>query len=86
MADFVCQPRFLTDLVEWEKSSSSRDEEAFDRVLAAIVADPELRGRVPNFYDPKRPSYLCRGPSFTVHYRVLPNQKVEFVNLFPYVR
>jgi hypothetical protein len=84
VADFVCAPRFLQDVTEWEKTASPRDQEALVQVLAAIVADPELRGRVPSFYDPQNPSYLYRGPSFVVHYRVTARERVEFVNLFWY--
>ncbi len=86
MADFVCTPRLLHDVAEWEKTASPRDLEALDQALAAIIADPELRGRVPSFYDLQNPSYLYRGPSFVVHYRVPATDTVEFVNLFRYVR
>jgi hypothetical protein len=86
VADFICQLQFLRDVAEWEKTASPRDKEALVQILAAIVADPELRGRIPSFYDPQNPSYLYRGPSFVVHYRVSARGKVEFVNLFRYVR
>ncbi len=84
MADFVCTPRFLRDFTDWEKSASPRDREALDRVMAAIVADPASPGRVPSFYDLQNPSYLYRGPSFVVHYRVSASGTVEFLNLFHY--
>jgi hypothetical protein len=84
VADFVCAPRFLQDVAECEKTASPRDQEALVQVLAAIVADPELRGRVPSFYGLQNPSYLYRGPSFVVHYRVTARDRVEFVNLFWY--
>jgi hypothetical protein len=74
------------DVAEWEKTASPRDKEALVQVLAAIVADPGLRGRVPSFYDLQNPSYLYRGPSFVVHYRLPAKDRVEFVNLFRYVR
>jgi hypothetical protein len=51
-----------------------------------LVAGPGLRGRVPSFYDLQNPSYLYRGPSFMVHYRVSARDGVEFVNLFRCVR
>jgi hypothetical protein len=86
VADFVCAPRFLLDVAEWEKTASPRDKEALVQVLAAIVADLGLPGRVPSFYDPHNPSYLYRGPSFVVHYREPARDRVEFVNLFRYVR
>ena len=61
VADFVCAPRFLQDVAEWEKTASPRDQEALVQVLATIVADPELRARVTSFYDRHNPSYLHRG-------------------------
>ena len=84
MADFVCEPRFLLDVAEWEKTASPRDKEALVQVMAAIVADPALPGRVPSYYDPQNPSYLYRGASFAVHYRVSADGTVEFLNLFHY--
>jgi len=51
-------------------------------VLAAIVDDPNLPGRVPSFYDPTSPSYLYRFGNFLIHFRVPNPGVVEFVNLF----
>jgi hypothetical protein len=86
VADFICEPRFLLDVAEWEKRTSPRDKEALVRIMAAIVADPGLPGRVPSFYDPQNPTYLYRGPSFVVHYRLAAGDRVDFINLFRYVR
>jgi len=77
VADFTCKPRFLLDLAEWEKRASPRDKEALVRIIAAIVADPGLPGRVPSFYDPQNPTYLYRGPSFVVHYCIAPRERLD---------
>ncbi|MBI2962357.1 MAG: hypothetical protein HYY35_01260 [Deltaproteobacteria bacterium] len=82
MADFLFAARFLRDLAEWEAESSAADREQLDRALAAISRDPELAGRVPSFYDPKRPSYLYRAGPLLIHYRVRDDRTVEFLNLF----
>ena len=82
MAEFAFARRFLRDLAEWEGTSSPRDVEALDQVLAAIAADPSLPGRVPSFYDPAAPTYLYRAGSVLIHYRVISGGGVEFLNLF----
>jgi hypothetical protein len=82
VADFVFSRRFLREVMDWEKSASPRDREALEQVLAAIAVDPALPGRVPSFYDPQAPSYLYRAGSFLVHYRLTPDDKAEFLNLF----
>jgi len=81
MAEFAFSPRFLQDLAEWEQNASAKDKEALDKVLAAIVQNPALAGRVPSFYDPLVPSYLYRAGAVLIHYRVTDDQ-VEFLNLF----
>jgi hypothetical protein len=81
VAEFAFSPRFLQDLAAWEQTTSAKDKEALDQVLAAIVQNPALAGRVPSFYDPLMPSYLYRARAVLIHYRVISDQ-VEFLNLF----
>jgi hypothetical protein len=82
VADFTFSRRFLQDLTEWEKQASATEREALEEVLAAVAADPALRGRFPSFYDPQVPSYLYRSGPFLIHYRVHSDGAVEFLNLF----
>lgn len=82
MADYLLARQFLEELSLFEKSVSPLDLKSLERVLAAIVKDPNLPGRVPSFYDPSSPSYLYRSGNILIHYR-LPNPGVvEFLNLF----
>jgi hypothetical protein len=81
VADFSFSPRFLQDLAEWEQIASPKDKAQLDIVLAAIVQNPALPGRVPSFYDPLAPSYLYRVGTVMIHFRVT-NDQVEFLNLF----
>ncbi len=74
--------RFLRDLQAWEESASSRDLEVLEKVLAAIVANPDLPGRVHSYYDPARPSFLYRFGPLLIHYRLTPDAELEFLNLF----
>lgn len=82
MADFVFTRQFLHELSEFEKSASDQDLKNLEQILAAIVQDPHLRGRVPSFYDPSLPSYLYRAGNILVHFRVNQRGDVEFLNLF----
>ena len=82
MADYLFTRHFLQELAVFEKSVSRSDVEMLDEVLAAIVDDPNLPGRVPSFYDPTLPSYLYRRGQFLVHFRVPNPGEVEFLNLF----
>jgi hypothetical protein len=79
--EFSFSQRFLRDLAEWEQTASSKDQEALDRVLAALVKNPALPGRAPSFYDPQSPSYLYRAGAVLIHFRIVDDQ-VEFLNLF----
>jgi hypothetical protein len=81
VAEFAFSPRFLQDLAEWEHTASTKDKEALDKTLAAIVQNPALAGRVPSFYDPLMPSYLYRAGAVLIHYHAI-NDQVEFLNLF----
>jgi hypothetical protein len=81
VAEFAFSPRVLQDLAEWEQTVSAKDKEALDHILAAIVQNPALAGRVPSFYDPLVPSYLYRAGAVLIHYRIIDDQ-VEFLNLF----
>ena len=56
MADFVCEPRFLLDAAEWEKTVSRRSGSPTD--IAAIVAHAELPAQVSGSYNLQNPSYL----------------------------
>jgi hypothetical protein len=82
VADFSFSPRFLQDLAEWEATASPTDRDALDRVLAAIVTNPTLPGRVPSFYDPLAPSYLYRAGRVLIHYQEVAPDHVQFLNLF----
>ena len=82
MADYRLARRFLEELALFEKSASSRDLGNLDDTLAAIVANPNLPGRVPSFYDPTLPSYLYRSGMLLIHYRVNDSNQIEFLNLF----
>ena len=81
MDEFSFSPRFLQDLAEWEQTASSKDKEALDKILAALVKNPALPGRVSSFYDPQSPSYLYRAGAVLIHFRIVDDQ-VEFLNLF----
>ncbi|MGH7809353.1 MAG: hypothetical protein ACREP5_03645, partial [Candidatus Binatia bacterium] len=70
------------ELSAFEKSVSANDLKSLEEVLAAIVNNPNLPGRVPSFYDPAAPSYLYRSGNFLLHFRVLTTGAVEFLNLF----
>jgi hypothetical protein len=82
VADFSFSPQCLQELAEWEATTSPREQDALDQVLAAIVTNPALPGRVPSFYDPLAPSYLCRAGRVLIHYRVVGTDQVQFLNLF----
>jgi hypothetical protein len=82
VAEFIFARRFLSEVAEWERQASPRDQEALGQSVAAIADDPALPGRAPSFYDPQLPSYLYRSGSLLVHYRVTQDGKVEFLNLF----
>ena len=82
MADYLFTRRFLEELSVFEKSVSQSDLRMLEEVLAAIVTNPDLPGRVPSFYDPTSPSYLYRSGNFLIHFRVPNPGVVEFVNLF----
>jgi len=82
VAELLFTRRFLRDLAQWEPDASPRDVALFDSTLAAIAADPELPGRIPSFYDPLRPSYLCRLGQLLIHYRLSDRGDLEFLNLF----
>ena len=82
MADYILSRQFLKDMAVFEKSASARDLEALEKVMATIVQDPNLPGRLPSFYDPSLPSYLLRSGDLLIHYRVPRPQLVEFLNLF----
>lgn len=70
-------------MAEWEATASVREREVFDQVLAAIVTNPTLPGRVPSFYDPLAPSYLYRAGRVLVHYHIArETNQVQFLNLF----
>jgi len=63
VAEFAFSPRFLQDLAEWEHTASTKDKEALDKTLAAIVQNPALAGRVPIFTIHSRPAiYIVPGP------------------------
>ena len=81
MDEFTFSAQFLRELAEWEQTASTKDKEALDKILAAIVKNPALPGRAPSFYDPQNPSYLYRAGSVLIHYCVV-NTQVEFLNLF----
>jgi len=82
VADYVLTRQFLQELALFEKSASARDLKSLEDVLAAIVQDPNLPGRVPSFYDPFLPSYLYRSGSLLIHYRLPRPGLIEFLNLF----
>ena len=82
MADYNFTRKFLEELASFEKSVSARDLKSLEEVLAAIVNDPQLSGRVPSFYNPSSPSYLYRSGKLLIHYRVIDPKLVEFLNLF----
>jgi hypothetical protein len=60
VADYLFTRRFVEELSVFEKSVSPNDLRLLEEVLAAIVDNPDLPGRVPSFYDPTSPSYLYR--------------------------
>jgi hypothetical protein len=82
VADYRFTRRFLEELSVFEKSVSPNDLRTLEEVLAAIVDNPNLPGRVPSFYDPTSPSYLYRTGNFLIHFRVPKRGVVEFLNLF----
>ncbi|MPZ78154.1 MAG: hypothetical protein GEU77_16710 [Deltaproteobacteria bacterium] len=82
MADYNFTQKFLEELASFEKSVSARDLKSLEEVLAAIVNNPQLAGRVPSFYNPSSPSYLYRSGKLLIHYRVIDPKLVEFLNLF----
>jgi hypothetical protein len=62
---------------------SEADAEVLDALLAAVIGDPEMRGRFPSFYDPEKPSWLARRDPFVVHYAYDPDtDEVVFLNVF----
>ena len=69
-------------MAEWEATASPRERDALDQMLAAIVTNPALPGRVPSFYDPLAPSYLYRVGQVLIHSRVEATDQVQFLNLF----
>jgi len=82
VADFVFSRQFLEDIASFEISASARDLENLEKVIAAIAQTPNLRGRMPSFYDPSSPSYLYRSGNLLIHYRHSDSGIVEFLNLF----
>ena len=82
MADYVLTRQFLQELAVFVKSVSANDLKSLEEVLAAIVQNPNLPGRVPSFYDPSLPSYLYRSGNLVIHYRTPHPGIVEFLNLF----
>ena len=82
MADYHFTRKFLVELALFEKSVSARDLKNLEEILAAIVNDPQLPGRVPSFYNPSAPSYLYRAGNILIHYRLIDPELVEFLNLF----
>ena len=83
MKRYVLSPQFLRDVRMLEPGMSPADEQCVDRLLAAVVADPETPRRVQTFYDPARPSWLVRSDPFVVHYAFDPQaDEVTFLNLF----
>ena len=82
MADYVLTRQFLQELAVFVKSVSANDLKSLEEVLAAIVQNPNLPGRVPSFYDPTSPSYLYRSGNLLIHFRVPDSGVVEFLNLF----
>lgn len=82
MAEFVLSRRFLEELALFQKNASPGDLDLLERSLAAIVEHPNLRGRMPSYYDPTAPSYLYRAGQLLIHYRIVEDEEVEFLNLF----
>jgi hypothetical protein len=82
VAEFSCSERFLRDLLEWEERASPKEMEALEIVLAGIAVNPRLPGRFSSYYDPDRPSFLYRFGPLIIHYRVMPDGTIEFLNLF----
>lgn len=82
MAEYRFSRHFLEELALFEKSVSPADLRSLEAVLAAIVNNPELPGRVPSFYDPTSPSYLYRSGNFLIHFRTPRPGVIELLNLF----
>ncbi len=82
MAEFSCSNRFLRDVLEWQESASAKEVEVLETVLAAIGVNPRLPGRTSSHYDPARPSFLYRFGPLIIHYRVTPDEQIEFLNLY----
>jgi hypothetical protein len=82
VAEFILSRRFLEELALFQKNASPRDLELLERTLAAIVQNPNLPGRMPSYYDPAVPSYLYRAGQLLIHYRIVQDEDVEFLNLF----
>jgi hypothetical protein len=82
VAEYHFSRRFLEELSLFERSVSAGDLKRLEEVLAAIIDNPDLPGRVPSFYDPTSPSYLYRSGTFLIHFRVPNPGVIEFLNLF----
>ncbi|MGH7898149.1 MAG: hypothetical protein ACREQQ_09360 [Candidatus Binatia bacterium] len=74
---------YLRDFAALESGLTEKDRQTLDRIMAAVVANPSLPGRVPSFYDPDRPSWLARADPFVLHYmHDVDADEVVFLNLF----
>ena len=82
MAEYLFTRHFLQELSVFEKSVGPSDRRMLEEVLAAMVDNPHLPGRMPSFYDPTSPSYLYRSGNLLIHFRVPNPGVVEFLNLF----
>lgn len=83
MRGFRFSASYLRDFAALDSGLTARERESLDRVMAAVVRDPAIRGRVETFYDPGQSSWLLRVDPFVVHYtHDLDADEVIFLNLF----
>jgi len=80
---YAFAPQFLRDFQALGPAISGADAEIVDRLLAAVVSEPERSERFQAFYDPRRPSWLLRADPFLLHYaHDAEAEEVVFLNLF----
>jgi len=82
VADFTFTQNCLAEIAQIEASCSPHEATLLEEALARVAADPDLAGRFPSFYDPTRPSFLYRTDPFMLHFRILDDGNVEFLNVF----
>lgn len=82
MTDFTFTQNCLAEIGEIEASCSPHEATLLEEALARVAADPTVAGRFPSFYDPTRPSFLYRVDPFMLHFCILEDGDVEFLNVF----